>query len=164
MITMAQSVANWRNTHTHVDRTHSLTHVHRDQHSHNHVVRSASSAISITSSGIDCYFILKVQHSSLIYSYAPTWTALILRTFLLNTVLMSQTWQTRFQSQTPFVTTGHKSRFTDQCQHYLSVTVGCTGTGRAVTHCWWPNLSLECQVIWTKSASSLHIFSLEWLK
>ena len=26
MVTMAQSAANWRNTHTHVDRTHSLTH------------------------------------------------------------------------------------------------------------------------------------------
>ena len=41
MVTMAQSAANWRNTHT--DRTHSLT-VH--QHSYNHVVRSASSAIN----------------------------------------------------------------------------------------------------------------------
>ena len=26
MVTMTQSAANWRNTHTHVDRTHSLTH------------------------------------------------------------------------------------------------------------------------------------------
>ena len=26
MVTMAQSAANWRNTHTHMDRTHSLTH------------------------------------------------------------------------------------------------------------------------------------------
>ena len=43
MVTMAQSVANWRNTHTHVDRTLSLAHLHR--HSYNLVVRSASSAI-----------------------------------------------------------------------------------------------------------------------
>ena len=27
MVTMAQSAANWGNTHTHVDRTHSLTHL-----------------------------------------------------------------------------------------------------------------------------------------
>ena len=26
MVTVAQSAANWRNTHTHMDRTHSLTH------------------------------------------------------------------------------------------------------------------------------------------
>ena len=43
MVTVAQSAANWRNTHTHVDRTRSLTHLH--QHSYNHVVRSTSSAI-----------------------------------------------------------------------------------------------------------------------
>ena len=49
MVTMAQSAANWRNTHIHVDRTHSLTHLHK--HSYNHVVRSASSAI--TEFGID---------------------------------------------------------------------------------------------------------------
>ena len=41
MVTMAQSAVNWRNTHTHMDRTHSFTHVH--QHSYSHVVRSASS-------------------------------------------------------------------------------------------------------------------------
>ena len=42
---MAQSAANWRNTpHTHADRTHSLTHLH--QNSNNHVVRSASWAIT----------------------------------------------------------------------------------------------------------------------
>ena len=50
---MAQSAANWRNyTHSHVDRTHSLTHLH--QHSYNHVVRSASSVI--TEFGIESYF------------------------------------------------------------------------------------------------------------
>ena len=27
MVPMAQSAANWRKTHTHVDRTHSLTHL-----------------------------------------------------------------------------------------------------------------------------------------
>ena len=43
MVTTAQSVANWRNTHTHVDLTHSLTHLH--QHRYNYVARSASSAI-----------------------------------------------------------------------------------------------------------------------
>ena len=43
MVIMAQSAANWRNTHTHMDRTHSLTHLH--QHSYNQVVRSASLAI-----------------------------------------------------------------------------------------------------------------------
>ena len=43
MVTMAQSAANWRNTHTHMDRTHSFTHLH--QHSCNHVVWNASSAI-----------------------------------------------------------------------------------------------------------------------
>ena len=36
MVAMAQSAANWHNTHSHVDRTHSLTHLH--QHSYNHVV------------------------------------------------------------------------------------------------------------------------------
>ena len=41
MVTMTQSAANWRNTHTHMDGTHSLTHLH--QHCYNHVVRSASS-------------------------------------------------------------------------------------------------------------------------
>ena len=40
----AQSAANWSNTHTHVDRKHSLTHSH--QRSYNHVVRSAGSAIT----------------------------------------------------------------------------------------------------------------------
>ena len=44
MVTKAQSVANWCNTHTHVDRMHSLTYLH--QHSYNHVVRSDSSAIT----------------------------------------------------------------------------------------------------------------------
>ena len=34
MVTVAQRAANGRNTHTHVDRTHSLTHL---QHSYNHV-------------------------------------------------------------------------------------------------------------------------------
>ena len=41
MVIMAQSAANWRNTHTYVDRTHSLTRLH--QHSHNHLVRIACS-------------------------------------------------------------------------------------------------------------------------
>ena len=41
---MAQSAANWHNTHTHVDHTHSLTHLH--QHSYNHAVQGASSAIT----------------------------------------------------------------------------------------------------------------------
>ena len=44
MVTMAQSAANWRNMHTHVDRKHSLTHLH--QHSFNHIVRSVSSAVT----------------------------------------------------------------------------------------------------------------------
>ena len=52
MVTMAQRAANWRNTHTHIDGTHSLTHLH--QHSYNHVVRSASSAI--TEFGMDVLF------------------------------------------------------------------------------------------------------------
>ena len=39
MVTMAQSAMNWRNTHTYMDHTHSLMHLH--QHSYNHVVRSA---------------------------------------------------------------------------------------------------------------------------
>ena len=40
MVTMAQSAANWRNTHTHVDRMHSLTHLQLHQHSYyNHFVR-----------------------------------------------------------------------------------------------------------------------------
>ena len=43
MVSVAQRVANWRNTHTDVDRTHSLTHSH--QHSYNQ--RSASSAITV---------------------------------------------------------------------------------------------------------------------
>ena len=51
MVNMAQSTANWRNTHTHVDSTHSLTHLH--QRSYNHVVRSASS--DITQFGIKFY-------------------------------------------------------------------------------------------------------------
>ena len=54
MVTMAQRAVNWRNTHTHVDRTHSLTHLH--QHSYNHAVRSSSSAI--TEFGIK-FFILR---------------------------------------------------------------------------------------------------------
>ena len=44
MVTMAQSAANWRNTHTHMDRTHSLTHLQL-QHSYSHVVWNASLAI-----------------------------------------------------------------------------------------------------------------------
>ena len=44
MATMAQSATNWRNTHTHMHRTHSLTHLHQPV-GYNHVVRSASSAI-----------------------------------------------------------------------------------------------------------------------
>ena len=44
MVTIAQSAATWRNTHTHVGRTHSLTHLH--QCSYNHAVQSASSAIT----------------------------------------------------------------------------------------------------------------------
>ena len=52
MVIMAQSAASWRNTHTHVDGTHSLIHLH--QHSDNHVVRSASSAI--TEFGIELLF------------------------------------------------------------------------------------------------------------
>ena len=35
MVTMAQIAANWRNTHTHMDRLHPLTHLH--QHSYNHI-------------------------------------------------------------------------------------------------------------------------------
>ena len=52
MDTMAQSAANWSSTHTHVDSTHRLTHLH--QHNYNHVARSASSAI--TEFGIEFYF------------------------------------------------------------------------------------------------------------
>ena len=37
MITMTQSAANWRYTHTHLDRTYSRTHLHR--HSYSHLVR-----------------------------------------------------------------------------------------------------------------------------
>ena len=56
-VTMAQNVVNWRNTHTQVDRTHSLTHLH--QNSYNHFVRSASSAItiSVTEFGIKSLFL-----------------------------------------------------------------------------------------------------------
>ena len=35
-VPMAQSAANCRNTHTHVDRTHSLRPTHLHQHSYNH--------------------------------------------------------------------------------------------------------------------------------
>ena len=58
---MAQSTVNWRNTHTHVDRMHSLTQLH--QHSHNHVVRSARSAITefgMEFKKINFFFFLKV--------------------------------------------------------------------------------------------------------
>ena len=44
MVTMAQRAANWCSTHTNVDHSHSLTHLR--QHSYNHVVRSASSAVA----------------------------------------------------------------------------------------------------------------------
>ena len=44
MVPMAQSSANWLNTCTHMDRMHSLTHLHQNRY--NHVVRSASSAIA----------------------------------------------------------------------------------------------------------------------
>ena len=40
LVTTAQSATNWPNTHTHVDRTHAYI------NSHNHVVQSASSAIT----------------------------------------------------------------------------------------------------------------------
>ena len=53
-VTMAQSAANWGNTHTHMDRMHSLTHFH--QHSYNNCVRSASSVNIIWNQ----IFILKV--------------------------------------------------------------------------------------------------------
>ena len=46
MVTMAQSAANLSNTHTDVDRTHSITHTCVHQHSYNQFVRSASSAIT----------------------------------------------------------------------------------------------------------------------
>ena len=52
MVSMAQSAANWRNMHTHLDRTHSLAHLH--QHSYNHVVWNAISAI--TEFGINFFF------------------------------------------------------------------------------------------------------------
>ena len=52
MVTIAQSAANWCNTHTRMDRTHSLTHLH--QHSSNHIVQSASSAV--TEFGIKFFF------------------------------------------------------------------------------------------------------------
>ena len=60
MVTLDQSAANWRNTHTHVDRMHSLTHLHH--HSYNHVVQSASS--TITEFRINL-FILKVPEGVL---------------------------------------------------------------------------------------------------
>ena len=44
MVTMAQSTMNWRNTHTQVGHTQSLTHSH--QQSYNDFVQSASSAIT----------------------------------------------------------------------------------------------------------------------
>ena len=57
--------------HTHVDRTHSLTHLH--QHRYNHVVRSTSAAI--TEFGINfffffthCYFLLQISTDSLMIS------------------------------------------------------------------------------------------------
>ena len=53
MVTVAQSAANWSNTHTQVDRTHSLKITYLHQHNYNHVVRSASSAI--TELGIEFY-------------------------------------------------------------------------------------------------------------
>ena len=34
IVTMAQSTANWSNTHTQVDHTHSLTHLHQDSYNH----------------------------------------------------------------------------------------------------------------------------------
>ena len=46
MVIMAQSAANWRNMHTSVDHIHSLTVTHLHQHSYNHIVQSASSAIT----------------------------------------------------------------------------------------------------------------------
>ena len=55
MVTMAQSAANWHNMHTHVDRTHPLTHLH--QYSYIHAVRSASSA---SAEFWNLFFILKV--------------------------------------------------------------------------------------------------------
>ena len=45
MVTMAHSAANWRNTHTHMARS-SRIYTHLQQHSYNHVVRSARSAIA----------------------------------------------------------------------------------------------------------------------
>ena len=44
MVNMAQSAVNWRNMHSHVDHTHSLTHLH--QHSYKHIVQKATSAIT----------------------------------------------------------------------------------------------------------------------
>ena len=58
MVTMAQSAKNWCNTHTHVDRTRSHNFIHLLQHSYNHFVQNASSAI--TESGIDFVLIVKV--------------------------------------------------------------------------------------------------------
>ena len=52
MVTAARSSANWGNTHTHMDPTHSPTHLH--QHSYNHVVLIASSAV--TELGIEFLF------------------------------------------------------------------------------------------------------------
>ena len=42
MVAMAQSAANWHDTYTRMDHSHSLTHLQLYQHSYNHVVRSAS--------------------------------------------------------------------------------------------------------------------------
>ena len=42
MVTVVQSAANWRNTLTHVDRTHSLTHLHQQSYNHNCAKRQLS--------------------------------------------------------------------------------------------------------------------------
>ena len=56
MVTMAQSTANWRNTHTLVDRTHSLTHLTSTQLQ----PRGAKRQLSYYRIWNGCFFTLKV--------------------------------------------------------------------------------------------------------
>ena len=52
MVTMAQSATHWRNTHTHVDRRHSLTHFTSTQ-SVTTTLCELSTSSAITEFGID---------------------------------------------------------------------------------------------------------------
>ena len=50
MVTMAQSAANWRNTHTHMDRMHSLTQLHEQLCSHEHYINWSCCCFHVPSS------------------------------------------------------------------------------------------------------------------